>query len=232
VLWITISVRNARREDELFQSNISRNRELLESVTGLDRGTQAERDLILQLLKSGISEKAIFHDLYIKKSNGNFSQIDLVIATKVGILVFEVKDYGGWIFGKGNQNNWTQVLGRYGTEKYRFYNPVMQNNKHIAELQNKLRREKVPFYSIIVFYGYCKLRDISFIPKGTFVAKAHRVLDVINEIIDNNEPANYTDKREVIKVLREAVKNGENAETEIQHIEKVQDMLGKDRIFE
>jgi len=36
--------------------------------------------------------------LYIRKHNGDFAQIDLVVATKVGIIVFEVKDYRGWIF--------------------------------------------------------------------------------------------------------------------------------------
>ena len=42
----------------------------------------------------------IFHDLYVEKHKGHFSQIDLVVVTEVGIIVFEVKDYSGWIFGK------------------------------------------------------------------------------------------------------------------------------------
>jgi hypothetical protein len=50
--------------------------------------------------------------------------------------------------------------------------------------------------------------------------------------MDNNEPANYTDKHEVVRILREAVKNGANAEIESQHIENVHDMLGKHRIFD
>ncbi len=77
------------------------NRKLLESVTQLYRGTDSEKDLVLKLLKYKIHPKAIFHDLYIKKGDRNFSQIDLVVATKVRILVIEVKDYSGWIFGTG-----------------------------------------------------------------------------------------------------------------------------------
>ncbi|MDR1027240.1 MAG: NERD domain-containing protein [Rickettsiales bacterium] len=214
----------------ITQRENTRAQELLESVTTAERGNCSERDLVLKLLKSGIPAGAIFHDLYIKKSHG-FSQIDLVVATKVGIIVFEVKDYSGWIFGRGDQNNWTQVLD-YGREKHRFYNPIMQNSKHIAELRRQLWREKAPFYSIVVFYGNCELRDISFVPNGTFITKDYRVLDAINEIIENNKPANYTDKREVVRVLREAVKNGDNAETKDQHIENVRDMLGKDRVFD
>ena len=87
-----------------------RDRKLIESVTSLDRGTHSERLLILNLLKSEIPSVTIYHDLIIKKDNDEFSQIDLVLVTSEGIIVFEVKDYSGWIFGSGNNTNWTQVL--------------------------------------------------------------------------------------------------------------------------
>ena len=76
-----------------------RDKKLLRTVTKSNRGTWAERDLVLRLLKHGIPSQNIFQDLYIRKYNGNFSQIDLVAITKIGIIVFEVKDYKGWIFG-------------------------------------------------------------------------------------------------------------------------------------
>ena len=109
------------------------NKKLLLSVTSLDRGTSSEKNLILKLLKNEIPSKAVFHDLMIRKGQDEFSQIDLVLATKQGIIVFEVKDYKGWIFGSGNHNNWTQVLA-YGKRKFRFYNPVKQNKNHINNL--------------------------------------------------------------------------------------------------
>ena len=93
---------------------------------------------LLRLLKYGIPAQTIFHDQYLKKYNGDFSQIDLVVITEVGIIVFEVKDYSGWIFGSGNQSQWTKVLA-YGKQKYRFYNPIMQNNEHLGELRKKLK---------------------------------------------------------------------------------------------
>ena len=211
---------------ELLHQNL----ELLSSVTSPSRGNSAEKKLILALLKSGIHPQAIFHDLYITKSDGKFSQIDLVVATKVGIIVFEVKDFSGWIYGKGNQTKWTQVLA-YGNEKYRFYNPIMQNNIHIKQLRQKLK-ENVPFYSVVVFYGNCKLKDISFIPKGTFVTKGYRVIDVLNTIIQKNPLVNYKDKHQVVKILKKGVENGNKSETKIQHIENIKDLLGTDRIFQ
>lgn len=209
-----------------------RDKRLLETVTKSNRGTKTERNLVLKLLKYGLPAQTIFHDLYVKNSNETYSQIDLVVATKVGLIVFEVKNYSGWIFGTGYKPKWTQVLA-YGKRKYRFYNPILQNKKHIADLRKQLKQfENIPFYSIVVFYGDCVFKDVSFIPRGTFLVKSRRVRKVIKKIIKDNEPAQYTNKREVVRALKEAVKNGESSEIQTQHVENIKDMLGTDRIFE
>jgi hypothetical protein len=208
-----------------------RDKQLLETVTKSYRGTRTERELVLKLLKQGIPSQAIFHDLYIKKPDGEYSQIDLVVATKVGIIVFEVKDYSGWIFGNGQHREWTQVLA-YGQEKYRFYNPIMQNNRHIGELRKKLKQfENIPFYSVVVFFGDCVLKDINFVPDGTFLVKSARVFEVLDIIMSKNKLAPYTDKFEVVKVLKEAMYNGDIKAIQTQHIENIKDKLGKHRIF-
>ena len=205
---------------------VRRDRKLLETVTKTYRGTRSERNMVLKLLKHGIPAKAIFHDLYVGH-NGQYSQIDLVVAANVGILVIEVKDYSGWLFGKGNQKQWTQVLA-YGKEKYRFYNPVRQNNGHIMALRKQSRQfAKLPFYSIIVFYGDCELKDVSFIPESTFITYSNGFLNTVDNIITNNKPAKFTDKWEVINVLTQAVKNGENNEIQFQHSENIRNI--KDR---
>jgi hypothetical protein len=208
-----------------------RNRKLLYSVTKSNRGTRAERDLVLKLLKRKIPPQAIFHDLYVQKSDGKFSQIDLIVAAKIGIIVFEVKDYSGWIFGNGKNREWTQVLA-YGKEKYHFYNPIMQNNNHIASLRKQLKQfESIPFYSVIVFYGDSVLREISFVPDGTFLVKQDRITEVLDIILDRNELAHFSDKFEIFKVLRKAVQDGENKEIQTHHIDSINAMLGKHRIF-
>jgi hypothetical protein len=209
-----------------------RNKRLLETVTKPNRGTKSERDLVLKLLKSGISPDSIFHDLYVRKYSGKFSQIDLVIASEVGIIVIEVKDYSGWIFGNGKHTQWTQVLA-YGRDKYRFYNPILQNKKHIEDLRKQSEQfSNLPFYSVVVFYGDCELKDISFVPRGTYIVKANRIFEVFRIIYNNNQPVSYTNKYEIDKVLREAMYNGENPETQTHHIENVKDMLGKHRVFD
>ena len=208
-----------------------RERELISSVTSLNRGTNSELFLILQLLKSEIPPVTIYHDLIIKKENGEFSQIDLVLVTSEGIIVIEVKDYSGWIYGSGNNTNWTKVLS-YGKKKYKFYNPIKQNNNHISELRKTLNQfENIPFFSVIVFFGDCELKEINYVPKGTYLVKSHRVFEVLNLIKNENEPTHYTNKREVVDKLKELVSLGENVEYQKQHIENIKDMVGKERIF-
>lgn len=199
---------------------------LLETVTKSHRGTRTERLMVLKLLKSGIPHQTIFHDLYLKNGNGNYSQIDLVVVTKVGIIVFEVKKYSGWIFGTENQSHWTQVLA-YGRQKYRFYNPIFQNKKHIENLKKQLSQfNNVPFYSVIVFFGDCKFKNLKHVPNSTFLVKSSRAIEVVKEILEYNKPTIYISKREVVNLLSSAVLNGENKQILERHIQNIKKMFG------
>ena len=74
---------------------------------------RSERRLVISMLRRGVHPKAIFHDLYLQKRNGEFSQIGIVVATPQGLLAIEVKDYSGWLFGNEKRRYWTQILN-YG----------------------------------------------------------------------------------------------------------------------
>lgn len=70
-------------------------------MTTRERGTVSEQRLIVTLLRLGYPPEAIFHDLYVGKTDGIYAQIDVVLLTVYGIVVFEVKEYSGWLFGNG-----------------------------------------------------------------------------------------------------------------------------------
>ena len=75
----------------------------------------------------------------------------------------------------------------------------MQNSKHISDLKKQHRQfETVPFYSIVVFYGNCVLKDINFVPNGTFLVKSNRVLELMETLMKNNELSRYTNKNEIV----------------------------------
>lgn len=204
-----------------------RKKRILESVTRLYRGERSERNLIYKLITNGIPAQTIFHDLYFKKRNGEYAQVDLVVATSEGILVFEVKDYKGWIYGNENQYQWTQVLS-YGKSKNRFYNPIMQNARHIQTIKAQHEQfKKVPFFSIIVFYGNCVLKEVGAVPDGTYLVKPEEVMEVVQTITASHQPAPYTDKWEVIRFFKEACANGDSKEVQKEHIMNIRNMLQK-----
>ena len=91
---------------------------------------------------------------------------------------------------------------------------------------------EIPMFSVVVFYGGCTLRDVSIIPHNTYVTTWRRVLDVVDTILEENEPANYTDKHEIVRILKAAVENGAKENMAEQHADAVQDMLGQDRVFD
>ena len=184
-------------------------RELIEQVTPITRGEWSERRVVLRLLKMGINPKAIFHDLYIQKPNGEYTQVDVAVATKAGIIVFEVKDYSGWIFGNEHQKYRTQLLA-YGKEKHRFYNPVMQNSGHIQAIRQCLQQNPdTPIYSVIVFFGSSEFKDVTCNANNTFIIYPRSIQQVVSEILMQPN-ANFGNKYEIMNLFTKAVQNGNN----------------------
>ena len=205
-------------------------RSLIKSVTDLHRGTPSERELVFELLEKSYHPAAIFHDLYIQKKNGNYFQIDLILATPQGLVVFEVKDYTGWLFGNGRSTYWTQVLA-FGTEKYRFYNPIFQNRRHIEELRKISRQfSKIPMFSVIVFYGDNEFKTMENLPDDVYLIQPSQLLQTIQDITFNNPNANYTNKNEIASVLKLAHVNGNDPFIVNTHLEFVRTYKEKNRI--
>jgi hypothetical protein len=214
----------------IFVYSEFKDRELLKTVTNLNRGTKSEQKMVLKILKSGIKPTAIFHDIYLNNGYRKYSQIDLVVATKVGIVVFEVKEYSGWIFGTENQINWTQILA-YGKQKYKFYNPILQNKKHVEDLKKFYHFDNIPVFSMIVFFGDCEFKNIIDLPSRTFLTKSNKVINRFNEILENNQPAKYENQWEIASLLKQAVKNGENSIIREKHIENIQKLKTRNRFY-
>ena len=208
----------------IWLKSLIKDRTLVAEVTNTDRGEKSERDLILKLRHAGFSSEEIFHDLYIPLGNNHFSQIDLVLVSNVGLIVFEVKDYSGWLFGNETQRQWTQVLN-YGREKHRFYNPIMQNAQHIRHLKSYLG-QNIPCFSVIVFYGNCELKNISFMPQNTYLTTKRHAMRVINKILATEPPITYA--KHIIPLLQNAVYNGNNPNIRQQHIYNIYNRLDKD----
>lgn len=189
--------------------------------------TRHELEIVGKLVDNDLfNPNCIFLDTYLKTKSGKTIQIDIIAVGKRGIFVFESKDYSGWIFGNGNSNQWTQTIYH---EKHHFYNPVKQNSNHIATLKSAIG-VKAPYHSLIVFGSGATLKDISYIPKDTYVITNNRLVEALCDI--NSQPECLT-TQEVLKVCKlihekrlvpdDDIRNG--------HIEKIKDATGENRIY-
>ena len=89
----------------------------------------------------------VLMNIEIPSMYGRTTEIDLLLIHETGLYVFEVKHYKGTIYGKMEDPQWTQY---FRTEpNHPFYNPVLQNNWHIEQLQKLC--PGLPIRSYIVF---------------------------------------------------------------------------------
>lgn len=111
---------------------------LLHPITYLIRkGSGTERYLYRELRKAGVPKRQIFRNVYVPKYDRKYAEIDVLVISKKGFLVFECKDYSGKIYGDGKKATWTKYLGG---RKYPFLNPIIQNAGHIKYLLKYFRR--------------------------------------------------------------------------------------------
>ncbi|MGN0930558.1 MAG: NERD domain-containing protein [Thermoguttaceae bacterium] len=190
-----------------------------------DKGKYGEY-LTYDALKEFEKEGAKFlFNLYIPKKNGETTEIDLMMISRKGIFVFESKNYGGWIFGRESQRNWTQVLpSGNGTRKESFYNPIMQNRTHIRDLVAFIG-EEYPTRSIIVFSERCELKEIDVESADIRVVKRDElrraVLDVYErETQDLLSPSQI---ETVYQLLRPLTQVGDDVKA--RHIENIRKRL-------
>ena len=114
------------------------------------KGSFGER--LSKVVLKFFGESFLIHDVLINTENGNTSQIDLVVINDFGVFVIEVKNYNSnsKIYGDGTKREWYYYLGG---KKYNFYNPLMQNKKHIEYLKKICANfSDIPFYSVVLIF--------------------------------------------------------------------------------
>ena len=101
-----------------------------------DEGKSGEQIVYRMLIDQiHVPENQILRNVYIPTVDGKTSEIDLLVVSKKGLLVFECKNYAGNVYGDAQRNKWIQYLGK---KKSFFYNPFMQNRSHVMHLKKYL----------------------------------------------------------------------------------------------
>lgn len=101
-----------------------------------DEGKSGEQIVYRTLIDQiHVPENQILRNVYVPTADGKTSEIDLLVISKKGLLVFECKNYAGNVYGDAQRNKWIQYLGK---KKSFFYNPFMQNRSHVKHLKKYL----------------------------------------------------------------------------------------------
>ena len=137
----------------------------------------------------------ILSNLYIPSGQGDTREVDLLCVTTKGLIVIESKNYAGWIFGSENQQRWTVTLyaGHGETEKYKFFNPIWQNNAHINALKRYLGYD-IPILSFIVFSSRGELKSLEYKETHATICYMSELPVVLEEFWENH-PDVFTQER-------------------------------------
>lgn len=116
-----------------------------------DKGNEGEYRISLELDKPEGYSKTVFN---VNLPNGQRdTEADIIYINSSGLYVIESKNYSGRIYGHAENNQWTRTLiTANGTEMYKFYNPIWQNENHVNAVKRLLSKyEDLPIYSLVVF---------------------------------------------------------------------------------
>ena len=155
----------------------------------------------------------ILRNVYLPTENGKTSEIDVLFITQKGIIVFESKNYSGWIFGNEADSQWTASLPN--KQKNRFY-----NRSHIKWLTKCVG--DIPMYSVIAFSDRCELKKITVTSRNVWVINRNQTNRVVREIWKNSDDIL---SEEQIDKLFESLKayTKVSDETKEEHIKDIQE---------
>ncbi len=185
--------------------------------TFYDSGNYGEYLIFRKLEEMG--EKFILTNIYLQQKDNTLTEIDLLAVNSTGIYVFESKNYSGWIFGDEKDKMWTQSLK--GGNKYKFYNPIWQNNGHISALDYYLSNEYTDaFFSFIIFSERCELKKVSYTSPNILIIKRNILVNEFkNQILSRSNRLSTKQVQEIYSKIK--LKSLANEEVKKRHIEEI-----------
>lgn len=142
-----------------------------------DAGSSGEQIIYITLRdKIHIPEKQILRNVYVPTIDGKTSEIDILVISRKGLLIFECKNYAGNIYGDMKRKKWVQYLGK---QKNYFYNPFLQNKNHVKHLKKYLEQfGDLPSISFVttISRGKWKVRNLG--PNDYFLGYNCHLIDI------------------------------------------------------
>jgi hypothetical protein len=164
------------------------------------------------------SEKLIKNFRFTTK-DGKTVQIDHIVIKHNGFFVIETKNYVGYIRGKENEFEWTQIP--YSKRRNnKFYNPLKQNKSHIYYLK-ELINEDVEYKSLVVF-PKANISNVTYIP-GVCNMEGLKV-----RLLKDTDP--YFTDEQIENLYQKLIEKNEKIKTKdhIKNIENMKEQIDND----
>ena len=164
----------------------------------------------------------VYTNLLVPKPGtpGQTTEVDVLMLHEKGVLVFESKNYSGWIFGSADEPKWTASLNKYTKEQ--FYNPIMQNRTHVRALAEYLGLCEEAFLSYIVFSERCELKEV---PPDTDEYRIIQRQNLVREVkhdLRSLEAVHTLDDLRRLKSLLDELAADSTTQARKDHAERVQ----------
>ena len=184
--------------------------------TYFDKGNYGEFIYYRKVIRI-FGKESVLTNLYLDNVNTDTTEVDIVAISDKGIYVFEVKNYGGYIYGSEKDLHWTQVFNR--RTKNKFYNPLRQNYAHTMALKNYLLVEDNSLYPMIVFSNRSKLSKINISDRS----RVYQIKDSLRFIKRNEKKGkSILNKKDVEEILLKLLKKcNMSDEVKLKHIQDV-----------
>ena len=150
-----------------------------------DKGRYGEYQIFRALKHLEKQDAKFLFNVYLPKENGETTECDVILITSRGFIVFESKNYSGWIFGDEKQKTWTQTLPQgkgKPARKETFFNPIMQNSLHIKCLKAAVGTDYA-MQSVIAFSERCTLKKVSVYSPDVQVVKRNDVESAVKNAL-------------------------------------------------
>jgi len=121
----------------------------------------------------------IISNVVLDNGLDQYAQFDYLLLTEQGIIVLDVKNYEGHIFGADKIDEWTQIINR---KSYKFDNPFFELS-HKIELLKEINKS-------INISGLLLFTDDADFPKGcpTNVTNLKQLKDIYPKIVKQEIP--------------------------------------------
>lgn len=180
-----------------------------------DTGKSGERIVYNTLLSQfHIPEKYILRNVYVPTKDGGTTEIDILVVSRKGLLVFECKNYAGKIYGDAQKQKWIQYLGN---KRSYFYNPFMQNRGHVNSLRIFLSGYDVPIIPFLVTVTRGNWKVKHFGAEDYLLGYNCHLKEILNEREDSDSMLQHVDG--ILKKLQPLSRPGK--ETHDAHIARV-----------